>query len=177
MINIETAVDSLLRLVNEKKSIALDEAAMSLGVPEDILNEWAVFLEEEKLIAIDYKMTRPFLNAAKDMKKLGEEKEELDTQKQNLTRRVNYILSGVLKYNVKSGAKIRSEEDIKNLLKSKASSEDLQYARIIFLQNRVQAVVNAIRNAANVAALNVLEKDIADVEKKSKIFEKGLGKK
>lgn len=178
MINIETAVDSLLKLVNDKKTIGLDEAAKSLGVPEQIVNEWASFLEEEKLLTIDYKMTKPFLNVAKDVKRLGEEKEELETAKENLIRSANYLLSGVLKYNVNSDkSKIRGEEDIKKLLKRKGSNEELSYARIIFLKNRVNALVNAIRNAGSMKALKALEKEVEDVEKKAKIFEKELQKK
>ena len=166
-----------MKLVNDKKTIGLDEAAKSLGVPEQIVNEWASFLEEEKLLTIDYKMTKPFLNVAKDVKKLGEEKEELETAKENSIRSVNYILSGVLKYDVNADKKIKGEEDIKKLLKRKGSKEELSYARIIFLKNRVNALVNAIRNAGSMKALKALEKEVEDVEKKAKIFEKEFQKK
>ena len=51
-INITTAVDSLVELVNRKGRISLEEASKELGIPENIINEWASFLEEENVILI-----------------------------------------------------------------------------------------------------------------------------
>src|SRR3989344_3284370 len=77
-VNIETAVDSLVKLVNDKKIIALDEAAKILGVPENIVNEWASFLEEDKIMKIDYKLTKPFLKAAEVTVKIEQDFEDIN---------------------------------------------------------------------------------------------------
>jgi len=69
--NITTAVDSLVKLVNNKGRISLDSASKELGLPENILNEWATFLDQEGIIHIEYKFTTPFLMS----KSSGEKKE------------------------------------------------------------------------------------------------------
>ena len=99
-VDISTAVDSLVNLVNEKQSIPLEDAAEELGVPENILNEWAVFLEEEHILKIDYKVTKPILVAVEHSPEKETEREDLASEKENLKRRANYILSGLEKYHL-----------------------------------------------------------------------------
>jgi len=52
-VNISTAVDSLVELIKEKKRILLEEASKELKIPENIIMEWATFLEEEGILNID----------------------------------------------------------------------------------------------------------------------------
>ena len=69
--NITTAVDSLVKLVNEKGRISLDDASKELGIPGNILNEWASFLDQEKIIHVEYNFTTPYLTSKErnDIKK------------------------------------------------------------------------------------------------------------
>ncbi|MFA5141735.1 MAG: hypothetical protein WC471_02095 [Candidatus Woesearchaeota archaeon] len=57
----ETDVDSLLALLNERKSISVPEAAKLLGVTPEVVEEWARFFEEEGLLGIRYDFTTPFI--------------------------------------------------------------------------------------------------------------------
>ncbi|MEM2121403.1 MAG: hypothetical protein QXU20_01955 [Candidatus Woesearchaeota archaeon] len=58
---IETEVDKLLELLNEKKKISIHEAAKKLGVDNKTIEEWADFLEEEGVIKVEYTLTTPIL--------------------------------------------------------------------------------------------------------------------
>jgi chromosome segregation ATPase len=57
---ISTGVDSLIRLVKEKKKIELLMAAQLLGLPQSTVEDWAHILEEEGIIKIDYQLTKVF---------------------------------------------------------------------------------------------------------------------
>jgi len=71
---IETGVDKLVSLINAKGKIASYDAAKELGVSSTVVMEWADFLEEEGIINIEYKFTKPFLIARKLVKKDVQEK-------------------------------------------------------------------------------------------------------
>ena len=59
--NITTAVDSLVKLVNNKGRISVEIASKELGLPQNIINEWATFLDQEKIIHVEFKFTTPYL--------------------------------------------------------------------------------------------------------------------
>lgn len=61
MKSIETGVDKLVALINKEKKIEMKHAAKTLGVSTVILQEWAEFLEQEKLISIDYGLSKTYL--------------------------------------------------------------------------------------------------------------------
>ena len=62
---IETGVDKLVSLVNTNGRVSSPDAASKLGVGTNVIMEWADFLEEEGIISIEYKFTKPFLIARK----------------------------------------------------------------------------------------------------------------
>ena len=66
---IETGIDKLVNLINIKEKISPSDAATELGVGSNIIMEWADYLEEEGIIKIQYKFTKPFLVARKIAKK------------------------------------------------------------------------------------------------------------
>lgn len=76
-VDINTAVDSLVKLVQKKGMIAIEEAAKELGIPSPIVNEWSIFLEEEGIIGIEYKMTTPYLVYKKNLKPYQREQDIL----------------------------------------------------------------------------------------------------
>lgn len=93
MKHIETGVDKLVELVNREKKIELSKAAKELGVPEDVVQEWADFLEEEKLISIKYSLSKVFLEERSLSKKEVEKKSrEYSSKREAFTRKVNTTL-------------------------------------------------------------------------------------
>ncbi len=58
---IETGVDKLVNIIRKNKKISIGEASKALNIPENVIEEWADFLEEEGIINIEYKLTTPYL--------------------------------------------------------------------------------------------------------------------
>ena len=61
MQELKTGVDSLVDLIKQKHNISIEEASKTLGIPSAVINDWAEYLEEERVISIEYKGTTPFL--------------------------------------------------------------------------------------------------------------------
>jgi len=91
---IETGVDKLVNLVNTKGRIPSADAAKILGVGVSTIMEWVDFLEEEGIIKIEYKFTKPFLVARKIGKKQIKEKaKEFSGKKDVFVRKAEVSLS------------------------------------------------------------------------------------
>ena len=58
---ISTGVDQLIRLVKEKGKIELGAAAKELRQPLRTIEDWTHVLEEEGLVAVEYKLTKIYL--------------------------------------------------------------------------------------------------------------------
>lgn len=84
--NIQTGVDRLVALVKEKGKIAIDEAAKTLGVSKDNVQEWADFLEEESIIEIKYGLAKTYLVDRKLTKT-----ESVQQERQYEQRRETYV--------------------------------------------------------------------------------------
>jgi len=94
MKKIETGVDRLVELVNQEKKISIEDAAKQLGVSKVVVQEWASFLEEEKIITVDYKFSKTFLTERQLSKKEVKEKEkEYESEKDAFVRKVESSLS------------------------------------------------------------------------------------
>lgn len=74
--NVETDVDMLVSLVEQKGTISIEQAAKQLKVPMQILQRWIDFLVEEDVLGIEYKFVTPYLYFNKPLKKYGEEEVE-----------------------------------------------------------------------------------------------------
>ncbi|MBI2208843.1 hypothetical protein HYU50_05090 [Candidatus Woesearchaeota archaeon] len=91
---IETGVDKLVKLVNEKGKISSFDAAKELGVSNTVVMEWADFLEEEGIISIEYKFTKPFLVPRKlGKKEIQEKAKEFSGKKDVFVRKAEVSLS------------------------------------------------------------------------------------
>jgi len=66
---IETGVDKLVKLVENKKRISTHDAAKLLGVSSAVIDEWADFLEEEGIISLEYKLATTYMIERKLTKK------------------------------------------------------------------------------------------------------------
>jgi len=94
--SIETGVDKLLDLVEQKKRLSIGEAANYLGVSIPILQEWADFLEDEGLITIEYKLSKTYLCERKLNKKEVEKKvKEYSSKKDAFTRKVEMAITSM----------------------------------------------------------------------------------
>ena len=58
---ISTGVDQLIRLMRERGRVEIGQAARELSVQPRTVEDWAHVLEEEGLIAVEYKLTKVFL--------------------------------------------------------------------------------------------------------------------
>lgn len=127
--NITTAVDSLVKLVNQKGIISLEDASKELGLPQNIINEWASFLDQEKIIHIEYKFTTPYL-----MSKKSSQKEEVSADYEMILRKLEFMQAYLNKIQPKEDKKIKQKEyllkEINNLMektkKKKITKEELQ---------------------------------------------------
>jgi len=127
--NITTAVDSLVKLVNNKGRISLDSASKELGLPENILNEWATFLDKEGIIHIEYKFTTPFL-----MSKSSGEKKESTVDYEMILRKLQVMEAHLEKAKPAEEKQIKQKQyllkEIKKLMdltkKKKVTKEQLQ---------------------------------------------------
>ena len=91
---IETGVDKLVNLVNKNSKISSFDAAKELGVSSTVIMEWADFLEEEGIISVEYKFTKPFLVSRKlNKKEVKEKAKEFSGKKEGFIRKAEVSLS------------------------------------------------------------------------------------
>ena len=89
MKNIETGVDKLVELVNKEKKISIDDAAKTLGISTVVIREWAEFLDEEKIISIEYKFSKTVLLERKlSEKEVTQKQKEYSSEKDAFVRKV-----------------------------------------------------------------------------------------
>lgn len=106
---IETGVDKLVRLVKEKSSVTTQEAGRILGLNNDLIMEWALFLEEEGIINIQYKLTSTVLVARiLTPKDILSKQKELGTKKEVVLRKAN-ILKAVVERETQDFEKLNKE--------------------------------------------------------------------
>jgi hypothetical protein len=105
-VNITTAVDSLVKLVNKEGKISIEDASKELGLPQNIINEWATFLDQERIIHLEYKFTTPYLIAKG--KELSSENTGVDYE--YVIRKLEIMQSYLLKSNPKEEKKIRQKQ-------------------------------------------------------------------
>lgn len=58
---ISIGIDRLIEILKQKKKMDIDSAAKELNQPMKTVEEWAELLEKEKLIKIEYKLTKIYL--------------------------------------------------------------------------------------------------------------------
>ena len=91
---IETGVDKLVNIINQRGKLSSFDAAKELGVSNTVIMEWADFLEEEGIISVEYKFTKPFLISRKMTKKEVEEKaKEFSGKKEGFIRKAEVSLN------------------------------------------------------------------------------------
>ena len=98
MKDIETGVDKLVELISQEKKISVEDAARKLGISKVVIQEWAAFLEEEKIISIEYKFSKTFLLERKLTEKEVKVKEkEYSSEKDAFVRKIESSLKNLEK--------------------------------------------------------------------------------
>jgi len=93
MSKIKTGVDKLVELVLDKKKISVDDASKELGVSKDVIQEWAEFLEEEKIISVEYSLSKTYLVEKKLTKQdVERKKDQYKDKKEAFIRKVDTTL-------------------------------------------------------------------------------------
>ncbi|MEK6835211.1 MAG: hypothetical protein AABX61_03040 [Nanoarchaeota archaeon] len=175
-VNITTAVDSLVELINNKKRISIEETAKELGLPETIINEWATFLEEEKVIKIEYQFTNAFLVARQAQESSGK---EYSRDIEIISRNLNIMLAGLNKVQIKSEIKLRNVEDVKELLKNKHNlDKDVLYAQKFVLEYEINQLLNKIKKLKSYLQDNydIINHEFNNIKKRKEIFDKNYNK-
>ncbi|MCX8163444.1 MAG: hypothetical protein N3D10_02705 [Candidatus Micrarchaeota archaeon] len=131
---VSTGVDNLIKLVRERKKIEMQEAAAILRVPLSTIKIWAKTLEEEKIIRVEYSLTKEYLVwKGLDSETYKEKKEQIEEKRRETIKK----LSGMKKIvdeNVEDLERVK-EEFIEIRDKTKNSIEtlagDLQEAELL----------------------------------------------
>jgi chromosome segregation ATPase len=147
MNKIETGVDRLVELVNRKKKISMDDAAKDLGISKVVIQEWADFLEEEKILTLDYKFSKIFLLERKlDEREVKQKKKEYSSEKDAFVRKVESSLKNLESDTLGLG-KIKKEFDIlKNQIGdeiSKVQSEVKELEKYEYLKQNLDKDIKA----------------------------------
>lgn len=175
-IDLTTAVDSLVLLVNAKKRIPLEEVSKVLGLPDSIINEWATFLDEENIIKIEYQLTTPFLVETENTKRIVEENLNIEIERDLISRKISVMLSAIDKIDVNSTLNLKNEEDLKKaIINKKLSREDRLYAQKFYLKLRLNELLRLLKNQKSLDIFKINEK-LMILERKKKIFENNCKK-
>ncbi len=90
---IETGVDRLLSLINEREKVLVKDAAKELAVSEQIVNEWAEFLEEEGYVTFEYKFSKTYITKKElSSENLKDKEKEYSSQKEAFVRKAETML-------------------------------------------------------------------------------------
>ncbi|MBI4150178.1 hypothetical protein HY488_02120 [Candidatus Woesearchaeota archaeon] len=73
---VQTDVDKLLSLIEQKKQMTMEEVAKAINLPIKTVESLATLLEEEGLLHITYKFTTPYLHYGPPKSAFGEKKKE-----------------------------------------------------------------------------------------------------
>lgn len=96
---ITTGVDNLVSLVADKKKISISEAAKTLGVPRELIEEWTDFLEEKGVIRLEYSFTTPYLHFREaDAKTVERNTRMFTTKKESFVRQIDATLQFIEKH-------------------------------------------------------------------------------
>jgi|GEM_PF-5009861 len=174
---ISTGVDEFIKLIKDSKRIDINEAAARLGVSRQVLEEWALVLEEQGLIRIEYQLTKVYLIwIATTKEELETKKETLQDQRIVTVRKAESQLEEVLKLSKeldamqKDFAKISEafgikmggvKERIESLKEMKRYRDELRF-KIKEMQDEAQAKLKQLEgeiSARSADAERILKKE------------------
>ncbi len=96
MNKIKTGADKLVSIIQETGRISLEDASKALGVNSGLVQEWAEFLEKEKVISIDYSFSKVFFTERKlSSGEIKSSAKEVVYEKDAFVRKLEYALSSL----------------------------------------------------------------------------------
>ncbi|MGV8168783.1 MAG: hypothetical protein ACP5N3_01890, partial [Candidatus Nanoarchaeia archaeon] len=96
MKSIQTGVDKLVEVIGTSKKISLDDASKQLGVSPQVIQEWADFLEKEKLITIEYSFSKVWLCEKKlSRREIADTARELSSEKDAFSRKIDAAIKAI----------------------------------------------------------------------------------
>ena|SRR3989344_3844300 len=172
-VNITTAVDSLVELVNNKKRISLEEVAKELGLPENIINEWAQFLEEENILTVEYQFTTPFLV----IKSRGASEEDFSRDIEILIRELEIMKAYLNKIQIKHDLKITNVNDIRKLVRKNVKlDKNVLFAQKFVLEYQIDVLLKKIEKlkSRKRSDFDRIDAQYNIIKKRKQIFDKNL---
>lgn len=176
---ITTGVDALVKLVKQKGKIELEEAAKSLNIAPDTLEDWARVLEEEGIVKVEYKLTKIYLVWVQPTaREVEEEKRSFEKEKKELIKEVE-------KTTVELGPEFKKVEE---LSESFAGVYDKLYSRLEEFEKILSPVIstrevsekrfedNLKRISDVLSQLNEMKTEISDLRKEISQTEKTVTK-
>jgi len=95
---ISTGVDQLIRLVKERGKIEMGAASRELKQPMRTIEDWAHVLEEERLVKIEYKLTKIYLVwQAPSTQYVAQKSEKLEAKATQARQEIEQLLTKVEK--------------------------------------------------------------------------------
>ena len=176
---IETGVDKLVNIVKERGRILLQDAAKELGVSATVIQEWVDFLEEEGIISVEYKLTKPYLVERKLTKKEVDAKaKEFAGKKEVFVRKAEVSLS----FLEKQAEELKRVKDEFDRLKSELGMEldtvrdDLrELERYQQLKEELQKQVEEQKNDAKLKIEELTQQVVREQKKYQELIE-GISK-
>ena len=105
---LETGIDKLVKLLKSAGKISVAEAAKELEVDKKVIMGWAIFLEEEGILAIEYKLLNSFLT----LRDTTKEETEIKVKEFNGKKEVIILKAeGVLNHFAKEKGKFKEISD------------------------------------------------------------------
>ena len=174
--DILTGVDKLLELLKQKKKISMKDAAKHLSLPVTVINEWADFLNEEKIIKIEYGIRNQILvlneTSEKDIKI---QKEEVQKSKETLLRKILTISNIMGKRRNEFSALKEEFEKVKNDIEKSTSSLSKEIDAVKSLdekKSRIKAEFASSSSAYEKKINELLEKMQEEEKEYSKLVQK-----
>src|SRR3989344_4507414 len=172
-VNITTAVDSLVELVNNKKRISLEEVAKELGLPENIINEWAQFLEEENILTVEYQFTTPFLV----VKSKGLSEEDFSRDIEILSRELEVMLAYLNKIQIKHDLKIKNVNDIRKLVRKNVKlDKNVLFAQRFVLEYQINELLKKVSRLKSYkkSDFDKIDSEYNVIKKRKNIFDRNF---
>ncbi|MCX6769865.1 MAG: hypothetical protein NT051_04270, partial [Candidatus Micrarchaeota archaeon] len=179
---ISTGVDQLIRLVKERGKIEIGTAASELKIPNKTVEDWAHVLEEEKLVSIEYKLTKIYLVWHEPTKQyVAQKSEKLQAKASTTGAEIDRLLSKVQdegkalaamqqEVSAMGGAQLTSADtkklkaEILELQEEMAQTSQAASEKLENLQKRALAASEGIDSKTSgkkVAAFNELKNEFA----------------
>lgn len=143
----ETAIDQLLKLVNERGKIGLDAASVILKVDKDIIEKWAKALDEKGILFLNYGLTETTLESTGMSKDDREKKsKEYEGESRDLRKKAMMIqdeAKGKEKIIESMDSKIRRFEE---RMKKEVDSAEKAFTALLEMTKRRDSIIENIKS-------------------------------